>query len=434
MDHYRQLMANQWLPAEQIRRRQFAQLARLMQHARRHVPFYAGLPEHPRLGQDGGIDEAEWESLPILTKNQVRAESARMRSRYVDPGVKVFSKWGTGSTGTPIEVLTTSDYWPLFHAIKLRLLQWHGYDPRGKACEILPMSRGDAKESIQRFAHWEGPVGALLQTGEQVRMNLFTEIADQLEFLLREAPAYLLTFPSNLRLLLRAIQRSGKRLPSLRIVRTLSEQVDPDLRAECRETLGVPLVDTYGAKECGYVAIQCPEHDHYHVQSELSLVEVLTQDGTPCAPGETGSVVVTPLHAFAMPFLRYDLGDFAEVGGPCPCGRGLPVVRRILGRKRDMLTLPSGRKISASVLLGQRVFASLAAVAQYQVAQKSLTEIEVRLVTDRRLEESEAGQIIERLTQQVGPGFDIRLVFVDSIPRLPGGKFMDFVSEIEPGS
>lgn len=428
--HYRRFDASQWWPSESIRQWQFAQLSRLVEHARRNVPHYADALQGLQTGAEG-LDETTWKTLPILTKAQVRAEPARFKSRYLDPRVEVHSKWTTGSTGVPLEVQTTSSYWPLFRAIKMRMLQWHGYDPRGKACEIMPLPDAKPQGPVQRLPCWEWPFGVLFKTGEQVRLDILSDIPAQVAFLEAEAPEYLLTFPSNLRPLLRAFRRAGKRLPSLRLVRTLSEQLDPDLRLECRETLGVPLVDSYGAKECGYAAIQCPEHDHYHVQSELNLIEILAEDGAPCGPGETGRVVVTPLHAFAMPLLRYDLGDYAEVGEPCPCGRGLPILRRILGRKRNLLTLPSGE--TGSVILSKRIFASMPAVVQYQIVQKSRSELEVRIVTERPLEKTESEQIIERLAKQVGPGFHIRLAFVDGIPRLPGGKFMDFVSEIESG-
>jgi phenylacetate-CoA ligase len=211
----------------------------------------------------------------------------------------------------------------------------------------------------------------------------------------------------------------------------MSERLEPDLRRECEETLGVPLIDCYGAQEAGYIAIQCPEHAHYHVQSEMNLVEVLREDGAPCQPGETGRVVITPLHGFAMPLLRYELGDYAEVGEPCPCGRGLPVLRQIYGRKKETLTLPSGER-RYSVFMSD-VFQSLGAVIQYQVVQKSRTLLEVRIVAERPLETAECGRIVSGLTKQVGPEFEIRLVFVESIPRLPGGKYMDFVSEIGTG-
>ncbi len=429
---YRQLEASQWWTPEAFRLWQFTQLARLVEHARRQVPFYTDALKGLRADSTGAIEEDAWQSLPILTKEQVRADPGAFRARQLGPGTKVFSQWGTGSTGIPIEVVTTLAQWQLFHAAKLRLLQWHGCDPQGKLCEILPFSQLRPESPVQRLPQWDGPVGALLKTGEVVRLKLFSDLPAQVAFLEAEAPECLLTFPSNLQLLLRAFRRAGKRLPSLRMVRTLSEYLDPHLRTECREVLGVPLVDTYGAKECGYLGVQCPGHDHYHVQSEGTLVEVLAPDGSPCGPGQTGRVVVTPLHALAMPLLRYELGDLAEVGEPCACGRGLPVLIRIHGRQRDMLTLPSGRKMSGSILLGQRTFASMPVVAQYQIVQKNRQALEVRIVAERPLEKAESQQIVQRLVDQIGPDFEIRVVEVDQIPRLPGGKHRDFVSEINP--
>ena len=74
-------------------------------------------------------------------------------------------------------------------------------------------------------------------------------------------------------------------------------------------------------------------------------MEVLDNHGRPCKEGETGRVVLTDLHNFTMPLIRYEIGDYAEVGPPCACGRGLPVLARILGRSRNMLTLPAGDRI-----------------------------------------------------------------------------------------
>src|SRR3546814_12850457 len=95
------------------------------------------------------------------------------------------------------------------------------------------------------------------------------------------------------------------------------------------------LVCLYSTHEFGYLAFQCPQHDHYHVQAEAALVEVLNEAGKPCRPGEIGQVVTTPLLNFAMPMISYAVGDLAEVGPPCPGGRGLQVRKRILGRKSE---------------------------------------------------------------------------------------------------
>jgi phenylacetate-CoA ligase len=428
---YRQLESSQWWPAEKLREWQFAQARRLVAHSRQHVPFYTETLGRLLSATESGIDESAWRSLPILTKQKVRAEHTRLRSRDPQSSASAYSEWTTGTSGQPLEVFKTPDYNLLFRAIKLRMLRWYGFDPKRKLCEIRrPFWK--TKSAVYRLPCWEWPFGNLFQSSPQVSMDIFTEIEAQVHFLETEAPDYLLTFPSNLRLLLRAFRRAGKRLPSLRLVRTMTERLDPDLRRECQEVLGVPILDVYGATEMGFIAIQCPEHNHYHVQSELNLVEVLRKDGTPCQAGETGRIVITPLHAFAMPLLRYEMSDYAEVGEPCPCGRGLPVLRQIYGRKQETLTLPSGeRRFSIEMWI---VFENIHPVIQAQLIQKSLTVLELRMVTERPLDQGACNLIIQRLTRQVGPGFDIRLVFVDSIPRPPGGKHMDFFSEIETGN
>jgi len=425
--YYRQFQSSQWWPAAKLRQWQFAQAARLIAHAREHVPFYAETPGRLPPAMEKGIDESVWHSLPILTKEEVRAEAARLKSRGLPPNTTVYSDWTTGSSGQPLEVLKTPTFDILFRANKLRMLQWHRYDPMGKVCEMRPFWKTGG--AVHRMGCWEWPLGNMFRTGPQLIMDIFSEIEAQMHFLETEAPNYVLAFPSNLRLLLRAFRRAGKQLPSLRLVRTMSERLDPDLRRECLETLGVPLVDCYGAQEAGYIAIQCPEHAHYHMQSEMSLIEVLREDGAPCQPGETGRVIITPLHAFAMPLLRYELGDYAEVGAPCPCGRGLPVLRQIYGRKKEALTLPSGKRRYS--LFASPVFEFIRPVIQYQIVQKSLTLLEVRIVAERPLEKTECDLIIDRLAVQVGAEFEIRLVFVDHIPRPPGGKYMDFFSELE---
>jgi len=425
---HRQMEGSQWWPVEKLRQWQLTQAGRLAAHAREHAPFYAERLSGLRVGADGAIEESSWRALPILTKQEIRSEMARLKSRSLPPDLRAYSESTSGSTGVPLEILKTSAYELLFRAVKMRMLHWHGYDPKGKICEIRrPYWKTGGP--VRRIPVWEWPFGTMYRTGQQVTMDIFSEPEAQRQFLEAEAPEYLLTAPSNLRLLLRSFQRAGKRLPSLRLVRTTTERLDPDLRNECQEIFGVPIVDAYGCQEGGFLAIQCPEHTHYHVQSEMNLVEVLREDGTPCGPGETGRVVITPLHAFAMPLLRYELGDYAEVGAPCPCGRGLPVLRRIYGRIKDTLSLPSGER-RYSILMST-VFKSIHTVIQYQVVQKSLTLLEVRMVVERPLDAAERELVLQRLIEQVGPGFELQLVYLDSIPRMPGGKYTDFFSEVD---
>jgi phenylacetate-CoA ligase len=184
----------------------------------------------------------------------------------------------------------------------------------------------------------------------------------------------------------------------------------------------------YSVQETGYLALQCPEHAHYHVQGEGVLLEVLDAAGRTCAPGEVGRVVVTPLHNFAMPLIRYDIGDYAEVGERCACGRGLPVLNRILGRVRNMVTLPSGERYWPPVY-GER-YREVAPIRQFQIVQKSLERLEVKLVADRELTAAEQGKLRDLIHQRIRYPFELTFTYHDEIPRGPGGKYEDFKSEL----
>jgi len=164
------------------------------------------------------------------------------------------------------------------------------------------------------------------------------------------------------------------------------------------------------------------------VRSEPALVEVLDESGRPCAPGEVGRVVVTSLHNFAMPLLRYAVGDLAEAGKPCPCGRGLPVIQRILGRGRDMLVFPDGRRAWAQ--LGTSQYTRIPGLRQFQTVQHAVDDLEIKLVADRELTPAEEDQLRQAMQQRCGHPFPIRITYHAEIPRSPGGKFHDFLCKI----
>ena len=209
------------------------------------------------------------------------------------------------------------------------------------------------------------------------------------------------------------------------------EAVDPELHEICRRVWNVPLVDEYSAMETGPIATQCPDHIHYHVNAENVIVEILDADDEPRAPGEMGRVIVTSLNNFASPFIRYDLGDVAIPGpSPCPCGRGLPVIERVLGRTRNLLTYPDGRQLKPRLNEG---LVDQPAILQFQGLQPDPDSLEIRLVVERPLKHQEEERIRATLVAYLGHPFEIRLTYVDEIERGPSGKFEDFRSEVTKG-
>ena len=423
-----QLERTQWWPVDRLRDGQQAQLKRLLGHAARHVPFY-----RRRLGTvadaDGEAFWQGWRDLPLLTRQDVQQAGDDLLSRALPDGhgdrTEIYT---SGSTGKPIHAVR-SDLWLLmWSAVTVREHLWHGRDLSGKLAAIRESTAGKALyPDGERLDNWGFSTADIFRTGPCVSLNITTPVDDQLKWLAREEPDYLLTHPTMLDRLIRRSAETGLRPRRLRQVLTISEILAPGLRELCRAEWNTPVVDTYSTRETGYLALQCPHADHYHLQSETALVEILDPTGKACAPGEIGRVVVTPLHNLAMPLLRYDVGDHAEMGDPCPCGRDLPVIRRILGRRQNMLRTAEGERwpLLSSDDIGKLL--ALAPIRQYQFAQTHPDRIEVRLQAERTLTGEEARGVVDWARAKFGHGFRIDLTFPAELSRTTPGKFEDFV-------
>jgi phenylacetate-CoA ligase len=427
-----QLDHTQWWTAQRLLQHQLVQLARVLRHARATVPFYRRQSEAAFVFDPPTLEA--WRSLPLLRRRDVQSAGDDLVSRAVPPEHgALFELASSGSTGEPVRVrgtLLTRLFW---EALTLREHEWHQRDFAAKLASVR-WTTGDvgAPPGGTLYENWGTPSAEIYATGPSALLSLEADVAQQARWLDQQAPDYLLTYPTNLDALIGHYASRGVRPPgALREARTIAETVTPALRVACREVLGVPLVDLYSTQECGYVALQCPEAEHYHVMSESVFVEVLDARGRACGPGEIGRVVVTTLHNFATPLVRYELRDYARVGGPCPCGRGLPVLERILGRSRNMLTLPSGEQ--RWPVLGFAGYRAVAPIRQFQLVQHTLDEIEVRLVAERALAAAEEAELARVIRQALGHPFRLRYsYFAREIPRGAAGKFEEFVSNLAP--
>ena len=413
-----QMERSQWLPEESLRERQFGQLKLLLRHACSTVPHYA---EMLRGIDTDGLDRDSFSALPLLTRKSLQSGFESLQSTAVPPGHgAVVQGQSSGSTGMPVRFLQTAVTQFFWNALTVREHLWQQRDFSGKLAAIrIKMKEGS-------WPDWGLPVAALFRTGPGATLNVRTDVERQLAWLVREDPDYLITHASNLHALAELSLKQGVRLPRLRQARTYSEALRPDLRETVRAAWGVQIADGYSCEEAGSIALQCPRHEHYHIQSENLLVEILDEAGRPCAPGETGRVVITTLHNFAMPLIRYELGDYAEVGEPCECGRGLPVLTRILGRRRNMVVLPDGRRHWPS--MPSAMWHAVAPIEQFQVTQTGIGSLEVKYVMGRPLSQEEIAGLEQALAERFSHAFDIVWQRVDAIERGQGGKYEDFIS------
>lgn len=419
-----QLTQSQWWQPENLRLQQFRQAATLLAHAIDSVPFYR---EHfGTFGCDpakDGVSPEAWTEIPLLQREHIQRCGDALRCRQLPPDHgRVFDYTTSGSTGSPIRFSKTDITDLFWRAFTLRDHLWHQRDLGGK----LAVIRTTVNEA--EGAGWGPATNEVFDAGYCATLNIRTDIATQAKWLERQNPDYLLSHPSNIQALAKHCVETGIRLPRLRQVRTFGETLMPGLREACFQAWGATLTDVYSAEEVGYIALQCPVHEHYHVQAESLLVEILDEAGKPCSPGEIGRVVLTTLHNFAMPLIRYEIGDYAELGEPCPCGRGLPVLKRIMGRQRNMLTLPDGRQHWPS--FPAEGWLPIAPVRQFQLVQRDLEHIEARFVADRPVTADEKQRLAAMLHEYLRYPFRIDFVQLERIERKPNCKFEDFISEV----
>ncbi len=418
-----QLDRSQWLDPQLILGHQFEQLRALIDHARAQVPYYRDHLRRAQIFSLAGITATSFARWPLLTRGDVLAAGGALLARN-PPSAHGDLAWNTttGSTGQPVRVATSALGGLFQAALVMRSHFWYGLDLSLKFAAIRPGNNPPAG------ADWGPATRGTFETGPSVCFGLSEDLRAQLDWLCREAPAYLLSRGHTLHSLIHEGRASGRRPAGLKALLSFADRPPDDLRVLAREAWDAPVFDTYSAGEFGALALQCPQHDHLHVQAENVFLEILREDGSACAPGEVGRVVVTDLHNFAMPLIRYAIGDYAEAGEPCPCGRGLPVIRRIAGRSSNMAIDVNGRRFWP--LFSPFMWIDTP-ITQRQFVQLTRTRIEVRFVAPRELTTTEEYRIRDGLIATFRHPFEFSFVRVAEIPRAPGAKFEEFISRVD---
>jgi phenylacetate-CoA ligase len=423
-----QLDDSQWWSPEQLTRMQHEQFAHLALHAHQQSPFFRERFDQAGLRPDRKWTADAFASIPLLTRAELMQQAWHIHSRAIpEKHGAVNAVQTSGSTGQTVTVMKTEVTQLFWLALAMREHLWHERDFSATLAIIKAMTPTMDDPILAAKMGWGHPATLLFETGPSYSQPLAMVVAQQIAWLASIDPKYLLTYPSNLSALLDRYE-NGDALPaSLRQVRTVGETLHDGLRERCKRLGDIDIVDMYSSQEVGLIALQCPVSGLDHIQSESLIVEVLDDEGRPCQPGQVGRVVITDLHNFATPLIRYEIRDYAEVGPICPCGRGLPTLSRIMGRRRNMVTLPDGSKHWP--LVGAYRFREVADIKQYQAIQHSLSDVEIRLVVDAPLTSAHESRLTSLIHHALGHTFPLRFsYFKEELPKTKGGKFEEFIS------
>ncbi len=408
------LAAVGWRSREALESMRRRKLGRLVQHAYEHVPYYRARMDGAGLRPDDIQTPADLQRMPVSTKADLRAAGGAALS---PPAGSLITRGTSGSSGQPFVTHRTPAEARRRMLREFRALVRAGVKPLDRLAVLGP----DRPRPTRIHAR----LGLYRQ--EVIRGSLSVE--EQSRRLRAFAPTVLWAYPSMLRSVLIQHDYRLSRLARPRILITSSEVFDPVFRGQIVRDHPVEVFNFYGAIEVGRIAAECRAHAGLHIEADALIVELLDGDRL-VEPGETGRVVLTSLDNYAMPLIRYDLGDLsAEIPAPCPCGWPTPLLAAPMGRNSDMVTLPDGSRMSATRL--NFVLREQPDLRHFRFRQDRADRLEAQLVYARPPSPEARADLRARLEAALGGQVQVDIRVVDEI-LVEGGKFKYLVSSLPP--
>jgi len=423
--YLRRLEESQWKPLWEIQSRQWRALQSLLHYSYQRVPFYRQLFDSLAITPDRIRCPEDFQQLPILTKEIIREN----RSRLVSPHYrgKNIVKSTSGSTGAPFEFEHSIDSWCWRTAAAMRGYSWAGAFEGVRHVyfwrpPLKPLGRvAEAKQTLHRFFQRQKFIDCFDLTREG--------FARCIEEINRFRPVSIIGFAMPLYALSKFILDTGAAVHRPASIISAAERLYPQQRETIERALGAPVFNTYGSREFMLIAAECERHEGLHLSAENLYVEVI-KDGRPAGPGEVGDIVITDLHNYGMPFIRYPVGDLAlATAHQCSCGRGLPLIADVVGRTLELIATPQGRLLPGQFFTGMMMH--LSDIKEFQVIQESLHELVIKLVPGNgSISEWTLKKIRNQVEQAFGQQVRLDLQIVSDIPRSKAGKFLITQSKV----
>jgi phenylacetate-CoA ligase len=413
-----QLLHIQWREPQELRELQDSKLRRLVRHAYDRVPYYRSLFDAAAVKPE---DVTGVEDLPILPMTS-REDLMNLPQREIlsqDLNSDRCRRATTsGATGTPLTILHRRQ-----DLTRMNLAWARAYLANGlKLWHRMIGFTG--QRDVPTYTPWYEHLGLMRRR----MLSTWDDPSQWLSELRSWQPHALTGYVMTLKLLALAFQAEKVRDIRLEVIFQSSGLLDVASRRFLQSVFGTKVVDIYGSAEGGCIAWECSTCSGYHINSDMVIVELL-DNGEPVSPDNEGEIVITNLHSYAMPFIRYrqaDVGAWAEE--PSQCGRGLPLMKVVAGRLGDFITLPSGQKLSPHhffIALDQAC-----GVARWQLVQEDPCRLRVEVVPVPGAGARASRTAKANVEEIVGPEMDIKVSEVDSLPYDPAQKFRSVQSRV----
>lgn len=409
-------------PLENLINLQNERLQKIIRHAYENVPYYKDLFDRLKL-KPGDIKNAEdLSKIPILEKDIIRKSPNSLVARNIDKR-EIVLQYTSGTTGTPLELYNTLDGLQYSHALEFFVRYIYGLTLKSKQASFIGRIVVPYSQTNPPFWHYNLILNQYLFSSYHMSDQYLLYYIDKLEDF---HPDEIVGYPSSIYILAKFLVKNNIKSIRPKVVFGNSEPILAYQREVMEEAFHCPVREWYSSTEQAFFAYQCP-YENYHIVHPYGIVEIVDSKDNDLNYDEIGDLVCTGLTNYAMPLIRYRIGDSASIGiVDCPCSNKSMVFKEILGRSDDILVTPDGKHIGRL----DPVFKGLKGIKECQIIQKDIDKILLKIVKEESYSEKDTEILIASLVKRIGTTMKIQVEYTNEIPRGYNGKFRAVVSEI----
>lgn len=404
-------------------------LAQLLRHCRTSVPYYAALLR--RQGDvhlEDGDPVACLSRLPVLTKTAIRANFSGLQSTDLWRRTWSYNTSG-GSTGEPIQFVQDREYEDRCKAISLLCHSLWGREV-GQPLVRLWGSERDIIAGTQSFA--ARLFNSLTNVAWVNAFNLSPQrMREGVEILNRKSPALVMAYASAAYEFARFADREALSIVPQQAVVTSAGTLYPFMREPIARVFGCPVYNLYGSREVSLIGCEIPGVNGLWVPPWSNFVEILDDAGQPVPAGVEGNIVVTCLTNFAMPLLRYRIGDRGALEPEVRVNghRRVQVLKGISGRHVDMFRTRDQKLVDGEYFTHLLYFRPW--VGKFQVVQKTHDHLVFKVVkVNGGPAPAELDEIVAKSRLVMGGQCQVDFEFPGELPPHPAGKYRYTISEV----
>ncbi|MBU7020807.1 MAG: phenylacetate--CoA ligase family protein [Theionarchaea archaeon] len=398
-------MKNQWKSPEELKKLQEKKVRSLLTYVYERNEFYHKLLRTNDLKPSDFETLDDLRKLPLLTK-------ADMMDNYphaiISRGFEIsdcIHAATSGSTGQNLNLIYDTPTYEFYMAVTYRNFAALGYMPWHK----LAYTRYESFKIENQFYEKLGLTRRLF-------ISVFVPPEKQVAMLRAFGPDAVTAYPSILIEWAKMLKDKGKTVEIPVFIRSEAEILTREARSLIEEVFHSPIYEEYGSAEFVQFAWECKDRG-FHISCDSLLLEFLDSEGEPVAPGEEGEIVVTSLEAHAMPFIRYRIRDRGvPLDDRCSCGRGLPLMKLVVGRDDDFIWLPSGDRVNPRMIIPY--FELAPGVKEFRIVQERRDWIRVEIIAGSEFTEREQKKLMNELYTVIKDrDVEIQFDLCEEIPR-----------------